>query len=140
MPKIKVIVNELGQPVGDNYRKFSSAVGCHVRRKLSVACPDWRKVDIKKKMAVWTDLKEIYDIDDEAFPWFLNAAAKKWKEFKSNLKKQFFYDKLTEQQLRKIHGERLNDDDWNKLKEYWASEESEVAGALLVQGIKWVLN
>jgi len=57
MPKIKVIVNELGQPVGDNYRKFSSAVGCHVRKKLSVACPDWRKVDIKKKMAVWTDLK-----------------------------------------------------------------------------------
>jgi len=57
----------------------------------------------------------------------LNAAAKKWKEFKSTLKKQFLYDKLTEQQLKKIHGERLNDDDWNKLKEYWASEESEVS-------------
>jgi len=57
----------------------------------------------------------------------LNAAAKKWKEFKSTLKKQFLYDKLTEQQLKKIHGERLNDDDWNDLKEYWASEESEVS-------------
>ena len=42
-------------------------------------------------------------------------------------KEAVFYDKLTEQQLRKIHGERLNDDDWNKLKEYWASEESEVS-------------
>ena len=54
----------------------------------------------------------------------MNAAAKKWKDFISNLKKQFFDDKLTEQQLRKIHGERLNDDDWNDLKEYWASKES----------------
>jgi len=41
---------------------------------------------------------EFFDIDDEAFPWFLNAAAKKWKDFISNLKKQFFDDKLTEQQ------------------------------------------
>jgi hypothetical protein len=57
MPKIKVILNHLGQPVGDNCSRFSSALGCHVRKKLSVACPDWRKVDINKKMAVWTDLK-----------------------------------------------------------------------------------
>jgi len=47
--------------------------------------------------------------------------------FKSYLKKQYFDGKLTEEQIRKIHGERLNDDDWNKLKEYWASEESEVS-------------
>jgi len=57
MPKIKVPVNHLGQPVGDNYRRFCSAVGCHVRKNLSVACPDWRKIDIKKKMAVWADIK-----------------------------------------------------------------------------------
>jgi hypothetical protein len=57
MPKIKVQVNHLGQPVGDNYRRFCSAVGCHVRKKLSVACPDWRQIDIKKKMDVWIDIK-----------------------------------------------------------------------------------
>jgi len=57
----------------------------------------------------------------------LGSAAKKWKGFKSYLKKQYFDVKLTEEQIRKIHGERLNDDDWKKLKEYWASEESEVS-------------
>jgi hypothetical protein len=57
MPKIKVAVNNLGQPVGDNYRRFASAVGCLVRLTLSVACPDWRKIHIDKKMAVWKTLK-----------------------------------------------------------------------------------
>jgi len=57
----------------------------------------------------------------------LGSAAKKWKGFKSYLKKQYFDGKLTEEQIRKIHGERLNDDDWKKLKEYWPSEESEVS-------------
>ena len=36
MPKIKIIVNEYGQPVGENYRKFASAIGCQVRKKLPV--------------------------------------------------------------------------------------------------------
>jgi len=46
----------------------------------------------------------------------LGSAAKKWKGFKSYLKKQYFDGKLTEEQIRKIHGERLNDDDWKKTK------------------------
>jgi len=41
----------------------------------------------------------------------LGSAAKKWKCFKSYLKKQYFDGKLTEEEIRKIHGERLNDDD-----------------------------
>jgi len=61
----------------------------------------------------------------------LGSAAKKWKGFKSYLKKQYFDGKLTEEKIRKIHGERLNDDDWKKLKEYWASEESEVSALIL---------
>jgi len=60
-------------------------------------------------------------------PWFLRDAAKKWKGFKSYLKKKYLDAKLTEQEIRKIYGERLNDDDWKKLKEYWASEECEVS-------------
>ena len=39
-PKIKIIVNEFGQPVGDKVKKFTRAIGCLVRRKLSVGCAD----------------------------------------------------------------------------------------------------
>lgn len=57
MPKIKVELNKYGQPIGDNCRRFSSALGCHVRRKLSVGCSDWRLVDPQKKYEVWEDMK-----------------------------------------------------------------------------------
>jgi hypothetical protein len=36
MPKIKITVNDFGQPVGENYRKFASAIGCQVRKKLPI--------------------------------------------------------------------------------------------------------
>lgn len=57
MAKIKIELNEFGQPIGNNSRKFSSAIGCHVRKKLSVSSVDWRLVDGEKKYEVWTDLK-----------------------------------------------------------------------------------
>jgi hypothetical protein len=40
MPKIKIILNEFGQPIGENYRQFYSAIGCQVRQTLSVGCSD----------------------------------------------------------------------------------------------------
>jgi hypothetical protein len=52
MPKIKIMVNEYGQPIGDDARRFSSAIGCHVRKKISVGCADWRLVDAEKKFEV----------------------------------------------------------------------------------------
>jgi len=43
--------------------------------------------------------------------WVLNTAGKKWKEFKTNLKKQYFDDKLTDEQLKKKYGDRVSDSD-----------------------------
>jgi hypothetical protein len=57
MPKMKIMVNEYGQPIGDDARRFSSDIGCHVRKKILVGCADWRLVDAEKKFEVWTDLK-----------------------------------------------------------------------------------
>ena len=57
MPKIKIQLNQFGQPVGNNSRKFSSAIGCYVRKMLSVSSVDWRLVDGEKKFEVWTELK-----------------------------------------------------------------------------------
>ncbi|XP_066333012.1 uncharacterized protein [Miscanthus floridulus] len=56
MPKIKIIVNEYGQPVGENYRKFASAIGCQVRKILPVQFNDWRSVPLGKKLQVWDNL------------------------------------------------------------------------------------
>jgi hypothetical protein len=57
MGKIKIMLNEYGQPIGDNSRRFSSFIGCQVRNIISVACVDWRLVDAEKKYEVWTIIK-----------------------------------------------------------------------------------
>lgn len=57
MPKIKITANEHGQPIGENYRKFASAIGCQVRKSLPVRFNDWRVVPIGMKDQVWTDLQ-----------------------------------------------------------------------------------
>ncbi|CAN6203210.1 unnamed protein product [Urochloa humidicola] len=121
MPKIKIDVNEFGQPVGDTVKKFTRAIGCLVRRKLSVDCADWRLVKDEKKFEVWTDIKQIYDISEDAFNWFLTTSGKKWKEFKSTLKKQYFDENITNAELKAMHEGRVNDADWLFLSNYWRS-------------------
>jgi hypothetical protein len=61
-PKIKIMLNEYGQPVGENSRKFSSAIGCQLRKSISVACVDWKLVDAEKKVEVWTIIKVMHCI------------------------------------------------------------------------------
>jgi hypothetical protein len=56
MPKIKIQLNEYGQPIGEASRKLSSDIGCVVIKTLSVGCDDWRLVDPEKKLQVWTDI------------------------------------------------------------------------------------
>jgi hypothetical protein len=57
----------------------------------------------------------------------LDAAGKKWKDFKANLKRQFFKGKITEEILRTKQGKRLNDNDWNYLKKHWSTPKTVVS-------------
>lgn len=70
--------------------------------------------------------QEIYDIDDAAFNWFLASAGRKWKEFKATLKEQYFNEKLTNEELKTKVGDRVDDDAWNFLTEYWMSPNFDV--------------
>jgi hypothetical protein len=57
---------------------------------------------------------------------FLKSAAQKWKDFKASLKEEYFDENLTIEELKKRHGDRVNDEDWAFLINYWKSPESEV--------------
>jgi len=61
MAKVKIELNEYDQPVGSRARELASVLGCLVR-KISVHCSDWRLVDVKKKNALWKDIKVIYGV------------------------------------------------------------------------------
>ncbi|WVZ71926.1 hypothetical protein U9M48_020455, partial [Paspalum notatum var. saurae] len=126
MGKIKITINEFGQPVGSNSRRLSSFIGCQVRKKLSVGYDDWRRVDAERKLQVWDEIKETFDLDDAALDWFLSTANIKWKEFKADLKKKYFDETLTNEELRKRGcGNRVNATDWDYLIDFWRSSDSE---------------
>jgi hypothetical protein len=60
----------------------------------------------------------------------MDTAAKKWKDYKTNLKKKFFYEALTDEQLKERLKNKLNDDDINDLIEFWRSPECQVRNSL----------
>jgi hypothetical protein len=57
MSKIKIELNDKGQPIGENYRKLSSVIGVQARKTLPLGCSDWRLVDGEKKITLWKEIK-----------------------------------------------------------------------------------
>jgi hypothetical protein len=53
-------------------------------------------------------------------------AGVKWREFKAELKRKFFYETLTDEELKSKNGDRVNAADWNFLIDYWRSLDSQV--------------
>ncbi|XP_020400032.1 uncharacterized protein [Zea mays] len=123
MPKLKISLNDYGQPIGENARQLSSVIGCQVRKKISIACVDWRLVDVKKKYELWTEIKSYFDIDDAALNWVTRTAGRKWKEFKANIKELYFDPELTIDDVGECPDKRISDDDWKFLYNYWKTSE-----------------
>jgi hypothetical protein len=116
MPKIKILLNDHGQPIGKNARQLSSVIGYQVRKKVSIACIDWRLVDGKKKYELWTDRKAYYDIDAAALNWFMHTTVMKWKQFKTDIKARYFNPELTIEEIQECPNKRVNDDVWRCLQ------------------------
>jgi hypothetical protein len=119
MPKLKILLNEYGQPIGENARPLSSAIGCLVRKKISISYVDWRLVDINKKCELWADIKSYFDIGDAALNWAMHTTGRKWKEFKATIKQLYFNPELTIDEVGKCPNKRVSDADWKFLYNYW---------------------
>ena len=164
-PKQKVELNEFGQPVGSNGKTFANFIGTLVRKQLSVLIEDWRYVDPELKLKLWDDIKVVqivkiffpivsifaswlslngfffmcvqsyFEVDEVAFDYFMTAAAKKWREFKSDLKEKFDAT-LTDEELMERRDERIQKDDWIQLIDQWRKPESEVRHKLFYFGLE----
>ena len=57
-PKLKLEINEIGQPIGASATRFANFIGTQVRTKgFPVAYDDWRKVPLSLKLGLWTEVK-----------------------------------------------------------------------------------
>ena len=58
--------------------------------------------------------------------WFMDTAARKWKDYKADLKEKFFDESLTDDELKARVGNTVNAADWDYLICFWRTHESEV--------------
>jgi hypothetical protein len=77
VPKIQILLNARGQPVGQSCKKFARAIGCLVRKEMSIGQSDWRLVKRADKLKLWDAVKEYFDIDGVGFNWVMRTADKK---------------------------------------------------------------
>jgi hypothetical protein len=126
VPKIQILLNARGQPVGQSSKKFARAIGCLVRKEISIGQSDWRLVKRADKLKLWDAVKEYFDIDGAGFNWVMRTAGKKWKNFRSDLKKRYFNPDINIEEILECPDKRVNPEDWKYLYAYWMSSEFEV--------------
>ncbi|KAI5655711.1 hypothetical protein M9H77_32898 [Catharanthus roseus] len=124
---IKLEFNDNGEPVGENAASFSEFVGTAVKcgKDIPIDVFDWRLVPKEKKLKVLEQIKNVYEIPFDIDNLILQSMGKKWRNFKSALKEKY-YDPGNPVLLQLAVGdERLVQEQWTKLVEYWDSEKAQ---------------
>nr|CAD1818026.1 unnamed protein product [Ananas comosus var. bracteatus] len=106
--------NEFDQPVGDEATQFTNFLGTVARsgKDAPLTYKDWRHMPLDNKKIIWNIVKLKYNLGDDNWPWIMKALGKKWKDFKSDLKKKH-YD------AHSTYEDRLADRDSRVLPEQW---------------------
>ncbi|KAM0897693.1 hypothetical protein ACQ4PT_022407 [Festuca glaucescens] len=124
-PKLKLEVNEIGQPCGNSATRFANFIGTQIRTKgFPLAFDDWRKVDLPLKLGLWTQAKLFWDIDQGSFEWYMKTAQTKWREFKADLKKDWYDESMEYHELISSCDDRVHPDQWKWLVDHWLTPEA----------------
>ncbi|KAL8473550.1 hypothetical protein ACS0TY_030396 [Phlomoides rotata] len=127
---LKIEFNKYGQPIGRNKRKYVEFLGTIVRNGnlAPLNFKDWHKVPASLKKDMLDKVKGSYVVPIGYDKFVLQALGKSWRAFKCRIKTKYFNSKATmEQNLRRRpdnHDDRVKEEQWKSLVEYWCSEES----------------
>jgi hypothetical protein len=69
-------------------------------------------------------------MDDDVMKWFMDTAARKWKDYKADLKEKYFDESMTDEELKARIGKLVNAADFDYLIRFWRTPESEVSTTL----------
>lgn len=123
--RILLRFNNKSQPYGREARVLSSFIGVLVRngQRLPLNYKTWRKVPAVYKKDIIELLKTKFFFPLGHTGWILKALGKKWKDFKSELKAEYFYRYKTKGELLENKPPEVQKDQWEFLVGFWLSEE-----------------
>ncbi|CAN0880538.1 hypothetical protein LINGRAHAP2_LOCUS13707 [Linum grandiflorum] len=122
--KLSIPLNDLGQPVGAEGRKFASFLGTLARdgSLAPLTYGKWSAVPQTYKEAMWQMVQEKCDIDPMMKKYVLKSISCKWKSWRSKLKRDYYSYKTDDERMRNLD-KRVVPDQWPALIEYWNKEE-----------------
>ncbi|XP_043714894.1 uncharacterized protein LOC122663275 [Telopea speciosissima] len=122
--KVEILMDEYGQPCGEETSQLMTWIGTIARNTLLLPCnyTDWRKVPKQYKEAAWNKLKEKFNLNDEFKMWAIRKINDRWRDFKCHLKDNI-YDRYSTYEDRVQHrDERVPVEQWLDLLRMWDSE------------------
>ncbi|KAI3805156.1 hypothetical protein L1987_27269 [Smallanthus sonchifolius] len=123
--RIKIVTNDLGQPVGREASLLTSFLGLTARdgNLAPLIYSSWIKVPEKNKENMWQKVLTKFDIDPCSRSWVLMSLGTKWRNFKSLLKSTHYDTHATDEEQLADCDERVLPDQWSFLVSQWSSEK-----------------
>ncbi|XP_058114664.1 uncharacterized protein LOC131257788 [Magnolia sinica] len=123
--RIPIPISTLGQPVGDNVSKLINFLETIARNAeyAPLTFTDWRAVPNERKDDMWGLFTSKFEFDTDAKSWVLSSIGKKWRDWKSELKKLHYLPHETDEERLADLDEQVQEDQWKTSIQFWNSEE-----------------
>ncbi|XP_042461246.1 uncharacterized protein LOC122045198 isoform X2 [Zingiber officinale] len=126
LPRIEITCDDMGRPIGTKRNKFTDFLGSLARngKYCPIDVENWHKMPTEKKKDMLNVIKEKYDLPPGIENWTLCSIAKKWRNWKSELKKMYYNPELSIQVLLEQRDERAHAEQYMRLITFWNKEKS----------------
>ncbi|GMI70634.1 hypothetical protein HRI_000732700 [Hibiscus trionum] len=124
--RIFVQINNVGHPVGPNAYKLSSFLGTVARNghRAPLTFIHWRAMLDSYKEDMWEYVQTKFDIDPSGKSWVMKSIAKKWRDWKADLKAAYYDSLMTYEERLKVRDPRVVPEQWPSLISYWNSDKT----------------
>ncbi|KAJ8642521.1 hypothetical protein MRB53_004269 [Persea americana] len=126
--KLVVDFNTDGQPIGKNARDFSTLCGIVVRTPgiAPLQVKKWAEIPEQAKEKLLKTIQEFVVIDKERKKWVLQNLAKKYKDYRKDLKDKYYSTLNTDEERLQHPPPDILGEDWAWLVQYWGRAEVNV--------------
>ncbi|XP_052206799.1 uncharacterized protein LOC127811129 [Diospyros lotus] len=124
---IQVEFNDLGQPIDEkSSSELAHFLGAIARngRYAPLHYKNWIKVPQTYKKEMLTQVQEKFQLPPGQEDWILKSITKKWRNWKSFVKTNYYDPNVSLVEQMKNVPERVHEDQWKELVTFWNSDAS----------------